>query len=100
MSASIPGRIFCEISRAAGNVNPIIVEKKNKDIIKDLRSMEPLFPVFLGRRGYSYKKVKVDGITTEVFKPKKNASGNVVFVCHGGAYVSRMMFYYRLLNKR
>ncbi|MBQ1451948.1 MAG: alpha/beta hydrolase [Clostridia bacterium] len=100
MGVSVLGRIFGEIARAAGNVNPIIVEKKNKNLVKDLRSMEPLFPIFLGRRGYSYKKVKVDGVTTEVFKPKKNASGNVVFVCHGGAYVSRMMFYYRLLNKR
>lgn len=100
MEPSILGRIFAEIARAAGNVNPVIVEKKNKNLVKDLRSMEPLFPIFLGRRGYKFKKVKVDGIKVEIFKPKKNASENVVFVCHGGAYISRMMFYYRLLNKR
>ncbi|MBR5753938.1 MAG: alpha/beta hydrolase [Clostridia bacterium] len=100
MSRSVLGAIFCEIGRAAGNVNPELVEKKNIDLVKNLRSMEPLFPIFLGRRGYKYKKIKVKGIKTEIFKPKKNASENVIFVCHGGAYVSRMMFYYRLLNKR
>jgi len=62
--------------------------------------MEPLFPIFLPRRGYKFKKVKVDGVKTEVFKKKKDASDNLVFVLHGGAYISRMMFYYRLLNKR
>ena len=98
--SSILGAIFCEIARAAGNVNPVLVEEKNINLVKNLRSMEPLFPIFLGRRGYKYKKFKVNGIKTEVFKPKKNASENVIFVCHGGAYVSRMMFYYRLLNKR
>ena len=98
--SSILGAIFCEIARAAGNVNPVLVEEKNINLVKNLRSMEPLFPIFLGRRGYKYKKLKVNGIKTEVFKPKKNASENVIFVCHGGAYVSRMMFYYRLLNKR
>ena len=98
--SSILGAIFCEIARAAGNVNPQLVEEKNINLVKNLRSMEPLFPIFLGRRGYKYKKIKVDGVKTEIFKPKENASDNVVFVCHGGAYVSRMMFYYRLLNKR
>ena len=89
--SSILGAIFCEIARAAGNVNPVLVEEKNINLVKNLRSMEPLFPIFLGRRGYKYKKLKVNGIKTEVFKPKKNASENVIFVCHGGAYVSRMM---------
>ena len=100
MAASLLGRVFSEIARAAGNVNPDIVEKKKKNLVKDLRSMEPLFRHYIAPIGYSYKKVDVDGVTTEVFKKKKNGSDNVVFVIHGGAYVSRMMFYYRMLNKR
>ena len=52
--SSILGAIFCEIARAAGNVNPVLVEEKNINLVKNLRSMEPLFPIFLGRRGYKY----------------------------------------------
>ena len=29
--SSILGAIFCEIARAAGNVNPVLVEEKNKE---------------------------------------------------------------------
>ncbi|MCH5199298.1 MAG: alpha/beta hydrolase [Oscillospiraceae bacterium] len=98
--ASLAGRIFSEIARAAGNVNPEIVEKKKKDIVKDLRSMEVLFRRYRAPRGHSYKKINVDGIETELFSKKKNPSDKVVLVIHGGAYISRMMFYYRLVNKR
>jgi len=79
--ASILGTIFGEIARAAGNVNPIVVEEKHKDVVHDLRSMEPLFPIFLGRRGYKYKKVKVDGIKTEVFSKKKTATTTWSLCC-------------------
>ena len=96
---SVAGRLFGEIARAAGNVNPIIVEKKKKNLVHDLRSMEPLFPVYIAPKGYSYKTVNVDGVPTEIFK-KDNANDKLVLVLHGGAYVSRMMFYYRWLNKR
>lgn len=100
MAASILGRVFSEIARAAGNVNPEIVEKKKKNIVKDLRSMEPLFRHYIAPRGYSFRKVDVDGVTAEVFRPKKGANDRLIFVLHGGAYVSRMMFYYRIINKR
>ncbi len=100
MAASVLGRLFSEIARAAGNVNPQIVEEKKKNVVKDLRSMEPLFRHYFAPIGYTYKKVDVDGVKTEVFSKKKNPSENLVFVIHGGAYISRMMFYYRLLNKR
>lgn len=97
---SIPGKLFSEIARAAGNVNPITVEKKKKNVVKDLRSMEPLFPHYIAPAGYTYRKIDVDGVPTEVFSKKENPSDKVVLVLHGGAYISRMMFYYRLLNKR
>lgn len=100
MARSTLGSIFAFIARAAGNVNPLVVEQKKKNIVKDLRSMEPLFRHYIAPIGYSYKKVDVDGVTAEIFQKKKDGSDNVVFVLHGGAYVSRMMFYYRLLNKR
>lgn len=100
MAVSFLGKVFSEIARAAGNVNPLVVEQKKKNIVKDLRSMEPLFRHYIAPIGYTYKKVNVDGVKTEVFSKKKNPSDNLVFVIHGGAYVSRMMFYYRLLNKR
>ncbi|MBQ7637965.1 MAG: alpha/beta hydrolase [Clostridia bacterium] len=98
--ASLAGRLFSEIARAAGNVNPQIVKQKKKNVVKDLRSMEPLFRHYFAPLGYSYSKTNVDGVMTEVFSKKKNPSQNVVLVIHGGAYISRMMFYYRLLNKR
>lgn len=98
--ASAAGRLFSMIARAAGNVNPLVVEQKKKQIVKDLRSMEPLFRHYIPPIGYSYKKEDVDGVPAEIFRKKKNGSDNVVLVIHGGAYISRMMFYYRLLNKR
>ena len=98
--ASKSGKLFSEIARAAGNVNPLIVEAKHKDVVHDLRSMEPLFPVYIPPVGYSYEKVNVDGVPTEIFKKKKYPTDKLILVLHGGAYVSRMMFYYRWLNKR
>ncbi|MBR5410006.1 MAG: alpha/beta hydrolase [Clostridia bacterium] len=98
--ASIPGRIFSAVARAAGNVNPNIVEQKHKNVVKDLRSMEPLFRHYIAPIGYRFVKAEADGVPVEVFSKKKNASDKVIFVVHGGAYISRMMFYYRLLNKR
>ena len=97
---SIRGRLFSEIARAAGNVNPLIVEKKHKNVVKDLRSMEPLFRHYFAPPGYRFKKEDADGVPVEIFSKKKNPSENLVFVLHGGAYISRMMFYYRLLNKK
>ena len=99
MSASIRGRLFSEIARAAGNVNPDIVEKKNKNLVKDLRSMEPLFTHYIPPAGYYFRKEIVNGVPVEIFGKKKDPSENLIFVVHGGAYVSHMMFYYRLLNK-
>ena len=98
--ASLAGRLFSEIARAAGNVNPNVVIQKKKNIVKDLRSMEPLFRRYFAPIGYTYEKTDAPGVPTEIFRKKKNGSENVVFVLHGGAYISRMMFYYRLLNKR
>ena len=98
--ASLAGRAFCAIARAAGNINPIVVEKKHLDIVKNLRSMEPLFRHYFAPIGYSFEKTEANGVPAEVFRKKKDPSDNVVLVLHGGAYVSRMMFYYRLLNKR
>ncbi|MBQ6022731.1 MAG: alpha/beta hydrolase [Clostridia bacterium] len=100
MGASLAGKLFSEIARAAGNVNPNVVKQKKKNVVKDLRSMEPLFRHYIAPIGYRYKKVDVDGVPTEVFSKKKDPSDNLIFVIHGGAYISRMMFYYRLLNKR
>ena len=98
--ASLAGRAFSVIARVAGNVNPIIVEKKKKNVVKDLRSMEPLFRHYIPPIGYRFEKKDANGVPAEVFSKKKNGSRNVVLVIHGGAYISRMMFYYRLLNKR
>ena len=98
--ASKAGRLFSVIARAAGNVNPIVVEQKKKNVVKDLRSMEPLFRHYFAPIGYTFEKVDVAGVPTEVFRKKKNGSDRVVLVIHGGAYISRMMFYYRLLNRR
>lgn len=61
--------------------------------------MEPLFPVYIAPKGYTYETVDVGGVPTEIFK-KKNCNDKLIFVLHGGAYVSRMMFYYRWLNKK
>lgn len=97
---SVAGRIFGEIARAAGNVNPKVVVDKKKNIVKDLRSMEPLFKHYIAPAGYNFKKIDVDGVPTEIFSKKKDASDKVILVLHGGAYISRMMFYYRILNKR
>ena len=98
--ASLAGRAFSLIARAAGNVNPITVEKKHKQIVKDLRSMEPLFRHYVAPIGYRFEKKDAHGVPAEVFSKKKNGNDNVVLFIHGGAYISRMMFYYRLLNKR
>lgn len=95
---SFLGKTFSAIARIAGNVNPIVVRQKKKNIVKDLRSMEPLFRHYFAPPGYRFEKIDVDGVPTEVFSKKKNGSDNVVLVIHGGAYISRMMFYYRLLN--
>ncbi|MCR5688616.1 MAG: alpha/beta hydrolase [Clostridiales bacterium] len=100
MSVSFLGRVFSEIARAAGNVNPTVVEKKKKNLVKDLRSMEPLFRHYIPPRGYSFRKEDVDGVETEFFTRDADPGDKVILVIHGGAYVSRMMFYYRLLNRR
>ena len=100
MAVSIRGRLFSEIARAAGNVNPNTVREKKKNVVKDLRSMEPLFRHYIAPIGYRFKKVDVDGVSTEVFSKKKGGNDRLILVIHGGAYISRMMFYYRLLNKR
>lgn len=100
MKPSIPGKLFSEIARAAGNVNPNVVAEKNKNLVKDLRSMEVFFPNYVAPRGYKFEKVDVEGIPVEIFSRIKNPSDKVIFVLHGGAYVSRMMFYYRMKNKR
>ena len=98
--ASIPGRVFAFIARAAGNVNPVTVQRKKKDLVRDLRSMEPLFRHYIPPVGYRFRRTDADGVPMEIFSPKKGGSGNAVLVIHGGAYISRMMFYYRLSNKR
>lgn len=98
--ASFLGKAFSEIARFAGNVNPVTVEKKKKNVVKDLRSMEPLFKHYFAPKGYKYETTDVDGVTTEIFSKKENGNDKVILVIHGGAYISRMMFYYRLLNKR
>ena len=98
--ASVAGILFTKIARAAGNINPDIVEKKHIDIVKNLRSMEPLFRHYFPPIGYTFEKKDVNGVPTEIFRKKKGGSDNLVLYIHGGAYVSRMMFYYRLLNKR
>ena len=98
--ASLAGRAFCAIARAAGNINPYVVEKKHIDVVKNLRSMEPLFRRYFPPIGYTFEKTDANGVPAEVFRKKKNPSDNVVLYLHGGAYVSRMMFYYRVLNKR
>jgi len=100
MKASLMGRAFSGIVRMVANINPVVVEKKHKNVVKDLRSMEVLFRHYIAPIGYNFKKVDVDGVETEVFSKKKDASDNVILVLHGGAYISRMMFYYRLVNKR
>lgn len=100
MAVSIRGKLFSVIARAAGNVNPIVVKEKKKNVVKDLRSMEPLFRHYFPPIGYRFEKSDSDGVPTEIFRPKKDGSENVILVLHGGAYISRMMFYYRLLNKR
>ena len=98
--ASKTGKLFGEIARAAGNVNPNIVDSKKKNIVKDLRSMEILFRHYIAPAGYSFKKVNVDGVMTEIFSKKNGGNDKVILVLHGSAYISRMMFYYRVLNKR
>lgn len=98
--ASLTARAISGFIRAVANVNPEVVEKKKKNLVKDLRSMEPLLKHYIAPKGYKFEKIDVDGIKTEVFSKKEGGSDKVVFVLHGGAYISRMIFYYRLLNKR
>lgn len=97
---SMLSRVVRVLAYVGGNNNPELAEKSNKDVVKMLRGAEVLFPVMLPRRGYKLKKRNIDGVPTDVFSKKKNASENVVFYLHGGAYISHMMFYYRLLYKR
>ena len=97
---SAAGKLFRFIARAAGNVNPVTVEKKKKQVVKDLRSMEPLFRRYFAPPGYRFRKEDADGVPMEIFSKKKGGSDKAVLVLHGGAYISRMMFYYRLLNPR
>ncbi len=43
MAVSVRGKLFPVITRATGNDNPIVINAKKKNVVKDLRSMEPLF---------------------------------------------------------
>ena len=98
---STVAKILNRVVRVAANINPEIVEKKKKNLVHDLRSMEWMFKhCSFVPRGYKLDKIDVDGVPTEVFSKKENGSDKVVFVLHGGAYVSRMIFYYRLMNKK
>ena len=98
--ASVPAKIFLAVARAAANINPETVERKKIDLVKQLRGSEWLFKHYIPPIGYKYEKTKVDGIVTEIFSKKKDPSDKVVLVLHGGAYISRMIFYYRIVNKR
>ena len=70
MAVSIRGKLFSAIARAAGNVNPIVVKEKKKNVVKDLRSMEPLFRHYFPPIGYRFEKSDSDGVPTEIFRPK------------------------------
>ena len=97
---SLVGRAVSMFVRTVGNVNPVRIKKKKKDLVKQLRGTEKLFRHYMPPPGYRYQKIDVQGVPVEIFAPKKNGSDKVVLVIHGGSYISHMMFYYRLLNKR
>ncbi len=98
--ASIPGRAFSAFIRKAANLNPAIETGKKEVLIKNLRSMEPLLRPYFAPIGYRLKKYNVDGLPIELFSKKKDGNDKLIFVCHGGAYVTRMIFYYRWMNKK
>lgn len=100
MKPSAPAKLFRAVIRPLANVNPVIVKEKNKNLVKDLRSMETMFPNYHAPKGYKFEKIDLDGLPVEVFSKIQNPSDKVILVLHGGAYISRMMFYYRLKNKR
>lgn len=97
--ASIRGRLFVNIVRAVANVNPDYIKEKNKDLIKNLRGMEKTFKTYIPPIGYKVEKDIVSGLPIELFKKKSGGNDKLIFVAHGGAYVTRMAFIYRWMNK-
>lgn len=96
---SLIGRILPTIVRAVGNVNPDVVAKKKIDLVKNLRGLEKPFKTYITPIGYKLEKHVVDGLPIELFTKKKDGNDKLVFVLHGGAYVTRMAFIYRWMNK-
>lgn len=98
--ASIRGKAFSAVVRKFANLTPAIESGDKELLIKNLRGMEPLLRHYIAPIGYQLKKYDVDGLPIELFSKKKDGNENLIFVCHGGAYVSRMIFYYRWMNKK
>ncbi len=98
--ASFISKIVSVIGRATGNVNYETTEKRKKDLIKDMRSMERVFKTYIPPVGYKVEKYEVDGVPVELFKKKKGGSDKLVFVMHGGAYITGMAFIYRWMNRQ
>ncbi len=97
--ASLMGKIVTQVVRLTGNVNPENIEKHKQDLIKNLRGMESFFKTYIAPAGYTVEKHNIDGLPVELFKKKNGGNDKLVFVMHGGAYVTRLAFIYRWMNR-
>ncbi len=96
--ASPVSKLVTNIVRLSGNNNPVTIEKKKADLIKNLRGMEHFFKTYIPPVGYKVEKYNVEGLPVELFKKKKGGNNKLVLVLHGGAYVTRLAFIYRWMN--
>lgn len=96
--ASLLSKIIIPIIRLTGNVNPGNTKNKKAELIKNMRSIEKVFKIYLPPAGYKLDRYDVNGLPVELFHKKKGGSDKLVFVMHGGAYISHMAFIYRWMN--
>lgn len=97
---SLLGKIGKVIIRNFANINPDRVKEKGIDLVDNLRGIEDVFKLYFAPAGYKLEKIDVEGLPVELFSKKKGGNDKLVFVLHGGAYVSRMAFMYRWMNRQ
>ena len=91
--ASIMGKVVNRFMRTM-TMNPLI----NKNQLKTLNRVNKL-TWYKVPKGYEQKKFVVDELPMEIIRKKDSESKNVIYILHGGAYVSKLSSLYRLHAK-
>ena len=91
--ASVMGKIVNSFMRTM-TMNPL----ENKNQLKTLNKVNKL-TWYKPPKGYEQKKIVFDDLPIEIIRKKESKNKNVIYLLHGGAYVSKLHSLYRLHAK-